>query len=60
MEVRGQLQAPAALLREKQPPLPIGVVAEPIWTFLIREKSLAVAGNRLAPSLVTVQCALSS
>jgi hypothetical protein len=50
MEVSGQLHAPAALLPEEEPPVPIGYEAgwapEPIWTRWWREKFPAPAGNR--------------
>jgi hypothetical protein len=47
MEVGGQLQAPAALPRGKEPPVPIGKEAgwtpKTVWTLRKREKSLASA-----------------
>jgi hypothetical protein len=51
MEVSGQLHAPAALPLEKEPPVLIGYevgwAPEPAWRLWNREKSLALAGNRI-------------
>jgi hypothetical protein len=48
--VSGQLHAPGALPRWKQPPAPIGYEAggapEPVWMMWSKEKSLVPAVNR--------------
>jgi hypothetical protein len=46
MEMSGQLQAPAALLPEKEPLVPIrleaGWAQEPVWTLWWREKNFQI------------------
>jgi hypothetical protein len=56
MEVSGQLHVPAALLAEKEAPVPlsmeVGWAAEPVWTLWSREISHAPAENR-TPAVYT-------
>jgi hypothetical protein len=51
MKVSGQIDAPAALLPNKDAPVRIGQEAvwtsEPVWTQWRREKILSSAGNRV-------------
>jgi hypothetical protein len=58
MEMGGKFRASAVVLTEKEPPVHIaeetGWASEPVW-IMLREKSLAVAGNR-TPVVHPIAC----